>query len=163
MRDGDGWTECTLGHRHWGHHGAAGLMAVTVGTPYVLLQHRAPWSHGGATWGVPGGARDAGETAQEAAVRETVEETALDVTRLTTYGSHVVSHGSWSYTTIVATVPERLPVVPDRESIALRWVRADELTDLPLLPAFADALPALWALVRQADGVDASVLPDGPA
>ncbi len=148
MRDGDGWTECSLGHRHWGRYGAAGLMAVTVGTPYVLLQHRAPWSHGGDTWGVPGGARGSTESARQAAERETVEETGLDVSRLTPVGSHVADHGSWSYTTLVATVPERLPVVPDRESIALRWVRTDEVTDLPLLPAVAAAWPELLALLR---------------
>ena len=30
----------------------------------VLLQHRAPWSHQGGTWGLPGGARDSHETAE---------------------------------------------------------------------------------------------------
>ena len=60
---------------------------------------------------------------------------------------HVADHGSWSYTTIVATVPVRLPVVPDRESIALRWVPVDEVTTLPLLPAFAAAWPALLRLL----------------
>jgi len=24
--DGDGWTRCAAGHRHWGVHGAAGLL-----------------------------------------------------------------------------------------------------------------------------------------
>ena len=60
---------------------------------------------------------------------------------------HVADHGSWSYTTIVATVPVRLPVEPDRESIALRWVPLDEVTSLPLLPAFAAAWPALLELL----------------
>ena len=147
MRDGDGWTQCTLGHRHWGLFGAAGLLAVTVGQPYVLLQHRAAWSHGGDTWAVPGGARGSTETPRAAAERETVEETRLDVTRLTAVAEHVADHGTWSYTTIVATVPERLPVVPDRESIALRWVPADEVTSLPLLPAFAAAWPVLRTLI----------------
>ena len=79
--DGDGWLHCALGHRHWGVHGAAGLLAVAPG-PYVLLQHRAPWSHGGDTWGVPGGARTSSETPEQAARRETVEETGLDVAQL---------------------------------------------------------------------------------
>jgi 8-oxo-dGTP diphosphatase len=35
--------------------------------PYVLLQHRAVWSHDGDTWGVPGGARGRAETAEQAA------------------------------------------------------------------------------------------------
>lgn len=148
MTDGDGWTRCALGHRHWGHYGAAGLMAVTIGEPYVLLQHRAPWSHGGDTWGVPGGARGSTETAQQAAERETVEETRLDVRRLTPVGQHVADHGTWSYTTIVATAPEQLPVIAERESLELRWVPTGEVTRLPLLPAFAAAWPALLALLR---------------
>jgi 8-oxo-dGTP diphosphatase len=120
VRDGDGWTQCALGHRHWGRYGAAGLLVVTVGTPYVLLQHRAPWSDGGDTWGVPGGARGSTETVREAAERETVEETGLDVRLLTPVAEHVADHVTWSYTTVVATAPERLPVVAEGESIALR-------------------------------------------
>ncbi len=152
MRNGDGWTECSLGHRHWGRYGAAGLMAVTLtrsegGSPYVLLQHRAPWSHGGETWGVPGGARDAAETAREAAERETVEETGLDVSGLVAVGQHVADHGTWTYTTIVATLAQPLPVVAERESLDLRWVPLDEVTELPLLPAFADSWPALLDLL----------------
>jgi 8-oxo-dGTP diphosphatase len=152
VRDGDGWTECTLGHRHWGRYGAAGLLAVTQqvstrGTPYVLMQHRAAWSHGGDTWGVPGGARGSTESALTAAQRETVEETGIDVAQVVPVAEHVADHGTWSYTTIVATVPVRLPVVPDRESIALRWVHVDEVTSLPLLPAFAAAWPALLPLL----------------
>jgi 8-oxo-dGTP diphosphatase len=147
VRDGDGWTECTLGHRHWGRYGAAGLLAVTQGTPYVLMQHRAAWSHGGDTWGVPGGARGSTESALAAAQRETVEETGIDVAQLVPVAKHVADHGSWTYTTIVATTPVRLPVVPDRESIALRWVPVDEVTTLPLLPAFAAAWPALRQLL----------------
>lgn len=147
MRDGDGWTECTLGHRHWGRYGAAGLLAVTQGAPYVLMQHRAAWSHGGDTWGVPGGARGSTETALAAAQRETVEETGIDVAQVVPVAEHVADHGTWSYTTIVGTVPVRLPVVPDRESIALRWVPVDDVPSLPLLPAFAAAWPDLLRLL----------------
>lgn len=145
--DGDGWTECSLGHRHWGRYGAAGLLAVTLGAPYVLLQHRAPWSHSGDTWGVPGGARTRAETAEQAARRETIEETRLDVSRLTVIGQHLADHGTWSYTTFVGTVPEQLPVRPERESVDLRWVQVGAVTDLPLHPAFAAAWPALQQLL----------------
>ena len=61
-------------------HGAAGLLLRAPrpdGTPAVLLQHRAPWSHQGGTWGLPGGARDSHETAEQAAVREAHEEAGL--------------------------------------------------------------------------------------
>ena len=33
------------------------------------------------------------------------------------------------------------PAVTDAESVELRWVPVDEVADLPLLPAFADAWP----------------------
>ncbi|PZG20962.1 NUDIX hydrolase, partial [Spongiactinospora gelatinilytica] len=56
--DGDGWAQCGRGHRHWGVHGASGLLAVhhdMTGTPYILMQKRSWWSHYGGTWGFPGG------------------------------------------------------------------------------------------------------------
>ena len=146
MTDGDGWLVCSLGHKHWGRFGAAGLLAVAPG-PYVLLQHRAPWSHGGDTWGVPGGARTSTETAEQAARRETAEETRLDLSGLELVDRHVADHGAWSYTTFVGTVPDRLPVVPERESVDLRWVHVDEVTELPLHPAFAEAWPVLRDLL----------------
>ena len=146
VTDGDGWTTCTLGHEHWGRYGAAGLLAVALDGA-VLLQHRAPWSHGGDTWGVPGGARASTETAEQAARRETVEETALPLEDLVVVGEHVADHGTWIYTTFIATVPARLPVVADRESIDLRWVPVEQVTDLPLHPAFSAAWPALRALL----------------
>lgn len=142
MGDGDGWVECALGHRHWGRHGAAGLLVVTPARE-VLLQLRAAWSHGGGTWGVPGGARNSGEDAEQAARRETVEETQLPADALPVVDRHVDDHGTWSYTTFVATAPEALPVTPCRESADLRWVPADDVAALPLHPAFAQAWPAL--------------------
>ena len=74
--DGNGWVQCALGHRHWGRFGAAGLL-ITDGAQ-VLLQHRAPWTHEGGTWAVPGGARDSHEDPIAAALREAAEETDLD-------------------------------------------------------------------------------------
>jgi 8-oxo-dGTP pyrophosphatase MutT (NUDIX family) len=146
VTDGDGWLECALGHRHWGRYGAAGLLAVAPG-PYVLLQHRAIWSHGGDTWGVPGGARASSESAEQAARRETVEETGLDLAGLVVHAEHVADHGTWTYTTYVALLPERRPVVRDRESVDLRWVAVEEVEDLPLHKAFAVAWPALRRLL----------------
>ena len=140
--DGDGWSQCALGHRHWGRYGAAGLLVVAPG-PTVLLQHRAPWSHGGDTWGVPGGARRRTETALEAALRETVEETRLDVSRVRVTGRHVDDHGGWSYVTLLAEVDATLAVEAERESVALGWVPIGDVTDLRLHDGFASAWPLL--------------------
>ena len=78
-RDSDGFLLCGCGRRHWGLGGAAGLAAFRerAGRREVLLQLRSPWSHGGATWGVPGGAIEWCESPWEGAVREFGEETGI--------------------------------------------------------------------------------------
>ena len=141
--DGDGWTHCALGHKHWGIFGAAGLL-LRHGD-LVLLQHRALWSHHGGTWGLLGGARNRGETAEQAAGREAAEEAGLAPDSYTVTGSYVDDHGGWSYTTVIAHAAA--PVLPTgltRETLEVRWVPADDLDGLPLHPGFA----ATWTTVR---------------
>ncbi len=143
MRDGDGWTVCSLGHQHWGTHGAAGLLLVAPG-PHVLLQHRAAWSHHGDTWGLPGGARGSSETPVETALREASEETGLDTATVAVTDTYVDDHGGWSYTTVLATAEVCLEVhALDRESQDVRWVEAASVLDLVLHPGFAGTWPLL--------------------
>lgn len=141
VREGDGWTFCALGHRHWGLHGAAGLLVRAPG-PLVLLQHRAQWSHHGGTWGIPGGARGPGETARQAALREAEEETGLEAGDLVVEREVVDDHGGWAYTTVLARAPAVLAVAPrDGESIALEWVPLREVAVRLLHPGFAAGWP----------------------
>ncbi|MGY4645524.1 NUDIX hydrolase [Cellulomonas sp. URHB0016] len=160
---GDGWVECACGRRHWGLHGAAGLLLVrrdARGRPVaVVLQHRAPWSDQGGTWGLPGGARTPDESAVEAALRESAEEAGVDPACVRVRGTSVLTHADWSYTTVLAD--ELVPVVPvatDAESVEVRWVPVAEVAALPLLSAFADAWPDLRR--RLSTG---SEVPDGVA
>lgn len=112
----------------------------------MLLQHRAPWSHQGGTWGLPGGARDSHETPEQAAVREAEEEAGLSPHQLTVRTTVVTAENSgWTYTTVIADATEQLVTVPNRESAELRWVAEDEVTNLPLHPGFA----ASWARLRE--------------
>ncbi len=142
------------GAHYWGRHGAAGLLLRALqpdGRAAVLLQHRAPWSHQGGTWALPGGARDSHETAEQAAVREAHEEAGLSAEQVTVRTSVVtVEVGSaddgayWSYTTVIADASGLLATVANRESSELRWVAEDEVADLPLHPGFA----ASWQQLR---------------
>jgi 8-oxo-dGTP diphosphatase len=153
--DGDGWVVSDGGAHYWGRYGAAGLLLRAPGpdgTPSVLLQHRAVWSHQGGTWGLPGGARDSHETPEQTAVREAQEEAGLlaDLVcvRATVVTAEVSGLGGtrWSYTTVVADAAELLPTIPNRESAEMRWVAESEVGDLPLHPGFA----ASWQRLRTA-------------
>ena len=152
LHDGNGWVRCRCGHRHWGLHGAAGLVLVrppaAAGAPVeVLLQLRAGWTHQGGTWGLPGGARDSHEDAVTAALREAGEEVGVEPGRVRVAGSSVgTDHGDWRYDYVVARADRRLAVgVVNDESDEVRWVGLDEVDALPLHPALA----ATWPQLRQ--------------
>lgn len=130
--------------RYWGAFGAAGLLLVHPDAG-VLLQLRAVWSHQGGTWGLPGGARKAEESAAEAAIREADEEAGVPPHLVRVLGESVFDLGYWSYTTVLAITDEMFqPVVGDAESIALEWVAMDDVAARPLHPGFA----AAWGDLR---------------
>jgi 8-oxo-dGTP pyrophosphatase MutT (NUDIX family) len=142
----DGYTRCALGHEHWGRAGAAGLLVRhrdEDGVRRYLLQHRAARTHLGDTWGLPGGALDWTESAEEGARRESVEELGGLPDDLTTVRTHRDDHGGWAYSTVVVDSPVRFsPVVTGWEvgEHGYRWCTRDELADLPLHPGFAASL-----------------------
>ena len=145
MDSGDAWVEGPDGQRFWGRFGAAGLLVHDLRRG-VLLQHRADWSHFGGTWGLPGGARHADETAVEGALREAAEEAAVPADAVRVLFESVLDLGFWSYTTVVAQAVRAFePHMADVESIELRWVPVDEVLRLPLHPGFAASWPSLRA------------------
>ncbi len=142
--DGDAWVHCAAGHRHWGRYGAAGLY-LTDGTRAVL-QHRAPWTHEGDTWGLPGGARDSAESAVLAALREAHEEAALDADLIEPIGLSIADHDGWSYTTVIARpLGELHPHAANAESVEIRWWDLAEIDTLPLHPGLRASRATLGA------------------
>ncbi len=155
-RDGNGWVRCDLGHRHWGRHGAAGLLAYVAGGP-VLLQRRTWWSHHGGTWGLPGGARDSHESAIEAAFREAAEECGVPAGAARWRALFIDDHGGWSYTSVLAEASAPFPVESDDdETDDVAWVALDEVTTLDLHPGLA----AHWARL-QAELAPVTIIVDG--
>ena len=147
--DGNGWTWCALGHRHWGRYGAAGLLLRRLddldgsAAPSVLLQYRAAWTSDGGTWSLPGGARDSHESVIQAALREAHEEAGIDRLAVAVVGEWQDDHGGWSYTTVIAEVVGPLRLVPNAESVELRWVAEPDVAAFALHPGFAGSWPSL--------------------
>jgi 8-oxo-dGTP diphosphatase len=147
VHDGNGWTRCGLGHRHWGRYGAAGLLVVAgdrAGAQPVLLQLRSWWSSHGGSWGLPGGAMDSHESPVRAALREAVEECAIDPAAVRVYAVFDDDHGGWTYHTVLAHAPAPIPAAAvSDETTEVAWVPAGEVGRLRLHPGFAEQWPAL--------------------
>ncbi len=146
---GDGFVRCSDGHTRWGRYGAAGVLFVHRGIdgPRVMLQKRSAWSHEGGTWSVAGGALDAGETAEEGALREASEEIGT-VPEHRVLGSHVFAPADdWSYTTFVIEVDHRFGESMNFETDAVGWFTPAEVDELDCHAGFASAWPHLRALL----------------
>jgi 8-oxo-dGTP diphosphatase len=150
-RDGNGWTTCGQGHRHWGRFGAAGLLAFAPdeGQTCVLLQRRSWWGNHGGTWGPPGGARDSHESAVTAALREAEEECAMPADAVSVTGIFRDDHGGWSYQTVIASAPRPFPArAVSSETSQVSWVAAEDVAALDLHPGFAEQWPVLRAALQ---------------
>ena len=151
----DGWVGCSLGHRHWGLLGAAGILVHRAGRDgtELLLQHRAAWSHHGGTWGTPGGALHHGETAADGALREVREELGLLPDDVVLGARSVDDHGGWAYTTVLARPARRIEAADlrlDGESDGVAWFPLAGLGGVDLHPGLAASLPRLRPLLEAA-------------
>ncbi len=145
-RDGDGWVLCTCGLRHWGLNGAAGLLLVRrdMEEPYVLLQLRAAWTHGGGTWALPGGAIDSHEDSIGAATREAAEEAGILVGEFEVRDVYSDDHGVWRYDTVIAhTRGDAGAFAANAESEDICWVLLNEVGNFALHSGLAAAWPQL--------------------
>ncbi|WP_313479987.1 NUDIX hydrolase [Microbacterium sp.] len=140
----DGWADGRYG-AFWGRYGAAGVLIQNI-RGEVLLQLRASWCHHPGTWGIPGGARESGESALDAALRECREEHGFPADDLTVIGAHTLDFGYWSYVTFVARYPSEWPVsIRTAEADDARWIPLAAMPLLPLHPGLAGT----WRHLRE--------------
>jgi 8-oxo-dGTP diphosphatase len=136
---------CRVCHAlHWGPLGAAGLLLGDPTGRWVLLQLRSATVHNPSTWGLLGGAREPGESARDAALREAHEEAELPTDAVTVVRELTgIDHDGWTYTYVVGWADLLTPARLSAESAALSWRRTPEVADLPLHPDLARDWPRL--------------------
>lgn len=103
--------------------------AIIVSDGKVLMVRRAV-SEGELMWQFPAGGIEAGEGAEEAAVRETLEETGLTVKAIRLLGEriHPKTGRAMSYTAC-EVVDGEARVADDEELDAVAWVAHSEIAD----------------------------------
>lgn len=107
-----------------------GISAAIIVQDGRVLMIRRRVSEGELMWQFPAGGIEAGETPEEAAVRETLEETGLTVEALTLLGErvHPKTGRAMAYTACAPLAGEAY--VGDAEEIAeVAWVKHGELPD----------------------------------
>lgn len=118
---------------------AAGIMYVSGNS--VLLLKRAGMEHEDGTWAFPGGKLEDGETPEQAARRESVEETGITPGDLEQIDH--IDNGAVEFTTFLANIEQTNPVLND-EHTGFVWSDLASLPQ-PLHPGVAKTLKAYTA------------------
>jgi 8-oxo-dGTP diphosphatase len=107
-----------------------GISAAVIVKDGRVLMVRRRVSEGELLWQFPAGRIEPGEAAEDAAVRETVEETGLVVTAIRFLGErvHPKTSRAMSYTAC-EVVQGEARVVDEEELDAVAWVSHSEITD----------------------------------
>jgi len=100
----------------------------------VLAAQRAEPPELAGGWEFPGGKVEAGESEEEALIRECREELAVEIEVGERLGTDIVLHdGTWLLRVWAARLIDGMPTAVEHSE--LRWLAHDELSDVAWLPA----------------------------
>src|SRR5262245_3781801 len=102
------YSEDAGGELRWGSRGAGLLFRRPSGAFFLVF--RSAFVMDPSTWGIPGGKVEAGESEEEAAMREAVEELGM-VPPFTIRDFDIMVSGSFRYTTFLASMREQFAKV----------------------------------------------------
>jgi len=112
---------------------AVGAVCTHLGALLLIRRGRSPAQ---GAWSVPGGRVEWGETIHEAVVRETYEETGLEVVVDRFLGWVERIHDPYHYVildfAVTALDPSQVPVAGD-DAAEVAWVAFADVSDLPLV------------------------------
>ncbi|PVC73495.1 NUDIX hydrolase [Streptomyces sp. CS081A] len=101
---------------------------ITAGDRVLMIRRRE--REGKLLWAFPGGGIEAGETAEQAAVRETAEEVDLKVEVIRSLGERVHPQTGRHMSYVACEVVGGEARVADEEELAeVAWIRLDEIPD----------------------------------
>lgn len=120
----------------------------------VLASRRTRPAHLAGMWEFPGGKVEDGETDEQALVRELEEELGVSASIGARIGPELVLGTDAVMRVYLATLLRGEPQLTDHDAHA--WLTADELYDVPWIPADAPALTALEAQLRGINRASAS-------
>lgn len=123
------------------------LVALTDDSGRLLLQERDEHAHVfPEQWGLPGGAREPGESALVCGLRELVEETGIDDVELTELGRYVLQlpgRTRETFAVLHGSTPDRVPEC--HEGRQMVFTDPEELLGLPLAAPLARAVGDILA------------------
>ena len=120
----------------------AASVAIVRKTDLLLIQRNRPPSEG--LWTLPGGRLEAGETAEQCAIREIREELRLEVFALRPLLK--LRHGQFELQTFATQAFEGEVAADPGEIRAWRWVRAHEVRNLRTTPQLGEVVAAAFRI-----------------